>query len=203
MQEPILWRAILKITIFDLRKMLRGLVLQTSGKCMLIKMLCLPLLLVLRRQLETRSPPTTPFPGRRFGLPPHQPNGHHGTGDTEGNHLALQPPPTGGKKSEKNKDKKQQQGGEKADQGPEAPGVGEGRGPEDPPPEDPPVHPTGEGEVEGGPSPGRDPGRAPEQEGILPGVALLLTKWEQQFDLLVNNIMEELRNYWQMLKTPQ
>ncbi|CAW42241.1 E4 protein [Human papillomavirus 100] len=184
--------------------MLKGLVLQTSGKCMLIKMLCLPLLLVLRRQLETRSPPTTPYPGRRFGLPPPCPTNGHQTDDSDEKHLALQPPP-GGKNTEKHKDKKQQQGGEKADQGPEAPGVGEGREPEDPPPEDPPVPPTGTGEgaVEGGPSPGPGHGQGPEQEGILPGAALLLTKWEQQFDLLVDNIVGELRDYWQKLRTPQ
>ena len=178
--------------------MLKGMVLQEPGKCMLIKILSLLLLLVLRRQLET--PPTTPHPGR---FPPPCPtNGHHLPGDTAEKRLALQPPPPGGKRNDKEKEKKPL-GDEKADQGPEAPSSGEGGEPTDPPPEEPPNPPSGEGEVEGGPLPGPDQGRGPEQEALLQGVASRLTKWEQQFDRLVDSIVGDLRNYWMQLKTPQ
>ncbi|ATQ38137.1 E4 [Betapapillomavirus 2] len=173
------------------------MVLQDHGKCMLIKILSLLLSLVLRRQLET--PPTTPHPGR---FPPPCPtNGHHLPGDTAEKRLALQPPP-GGKRNDKEKEKKPL-GDEKADQGPEAPSSGEGGEPTDPPPEEPPNPPSGEGEVEGGPLPGPDQGRGPEQEALLQGVASRLTKWEQQFDRLVDSIVGDLRNYWMQLKTPQ
>lgn len=174
--------------------MQNALVLQAHGKYMLIKILSLPLLLVLRRQLET---PPTPFPHQPPPCPP--PNGHHPpTADTAEKHLALQPPP-GGKRD---KDKKPP-GEEKPDQGPGAESNGEGGKPKDPPPEDPQNPPSGEGEVEGGPSPGQGHDPDPEQENLLQGVALRLVTWERQFDHLVETIVDDLRNYWTKLKTPQ
>ena len=172
-----------------------AMVLQEYGKCMLIKILSLPLLLAQRRQLET--PPTTPFP-KPFPPPCPPPNGHHPpTADTAEKRLALQPPP-GGKKG-----KEKKPGEEKPDQGPEAESNGEGGKPDDPPPEDPQNPPGGEGTVEGGPSPGHGPDPEPEKQNLLEGVALRLVKWEQQFDHLVDTIVVDLRNYWMQLKTPQ
>nr|AFL02870.1 E4 [Human papillomavirus 38] len=185
--------------------MLSDMVSQDYGKYVLIKTLCLPPLPVLRRQLET---PPTPHPGRHSQSlpPPCPPNGHDPKqhGDTEEKHLALQPPPAG-----KGKDKEKPhapKGEEKADQGPEAP-TGEGGTPGDPPPEDPQSPPSGEGEGEegtaegGGRSPARD--QDPSREPLLQGVAYRLTKWERQFDQLVDQVVEDLRGYWQTLQTPQ
>ena len=194
-QELIFMRANLKTITLNLKQMQSALVLQECGKYMLIKILSLPLLLVLRRQLET--PPTTPFPKH---LPPPCPphNGHHPpTADTAEKHLALQPPP-GGKKD---KEKKPSPGEEKPDQGPGAESNGGGGKPKDPPPEEPPNPPGGEGEVEGGPSP--DPDQDPDHQSLLQGVALHLVKWERHFDQLVDTVVEDLRNYWMQLKTPQ
>ena len=181
--------------------MLNDMVQQDIGRCMLIKILCLLLLPVQRRQLE--SPPRTPHPNR---FPPPTPqNGHHKPpiSDTEEKRLALQLPPSGRKKEDKDKDKKPLQGKEQTDQGPEAPSVGEGGPPDDPSPEDPQNPPGGEGEAEGGPSPGPAPDRDPLHESLLTGVASRLTKWEQQFDRLVDSIVGDLRSYWMQLKTPQ
>lgn len=198
-QELTIWKGPLKIIILNLKQMLNDMVQQDIGRCMLIKILCLPLLPVLRRQLE--SPPRTPHPNRH--PPPTPQNGHHKSPtDTAEKHLVLQSPP-GGKKGEKDKDKKPQQGEEKTDQGPEAPSSGEGGPPDDPSPEDPQNPPGGEGEVEGGPSPGPDQGRDPLHESLLTGVASRLTKWEQQYNQLVDSIVGDLRNYWMQLKTPQ
>nr|AZG02845.1 E4 protein [Human papillomavirus] len=198
--------------------MLPGLAKLDTGKYMLTRTLSLLLLLALRRQLETGQtgqPPSTPHPGRRqFGvsLPPPCPaeNGHH-HGDTEEKHLALQPPPPG----KKDKEKKPQQDDQGPPQGGNKQPPGEGTdadGDENAPtPETPPVPPTGEGEgeVEGGPKPdpnqgpSHDPGRGRDPEGLLPGVALRLTKWENQFEQLVEIIVDDLKDYWMKLGIPQ
>lgn len=193
-----------------------------NGKCMLTRTLSLLLSLALRRELEEGTPtkpPSTPYPGRhqpsRDGLPPPCPpepphNGHgHGhepkADGTNEKNLALQPPPPGNKKDS---EKKKPTG----DQGP-APGgkkqTGEGTdaegGEETPPPGATPPTGQGEGEVEGGPEQG--PNLAPSQgrdlEGLLPGVASRLLRWEHQFDQLVDDIMTDLKGYWMRLKTPQ
>lgn len=123
-------------------------------------------------------------------------------------------------------------GGSQPDHDPEAPLEGEveggGHGHHPPPP--PPPPPTnghecgpkpqgpegregaegpGEGArgAEGGEEDGHPPPPPPPtngQEGSLLGaVACLLTKWEGHFDLLVQNIQDELEDYWKKLLIPQ
>lgn len=95
----------------------------------------------------------------------------------------------------------------------------------DPPTPDPPESgrdPLGEGPVEGHPPPlppnGHDPDHKPQGEenqgpdpdpdqnqnhGILKGAAYHLQRWEETYKQLVEDILDDLSNYWQMLGIPQ
>ena len=197
--------------------------LLANGKYMLTRMLCLPLLLVLRHLLETgpvERPPATPHPGRnhlRSSQPPPCPpsNGHSPQHPDDTEEKPLAPPPRG----KKDKDKKPLQGDQGPDPGVEQKPQGEGEVEGHPPqtPTAPP--PGGEGEVEGGPQQGPNPGPSPapapapapapdpdhnlDQEGLLPAVAFRLLRWEREFDQLVKDITEDLHDYWTRLRTPQ
>lgn len=192
------------------------------GKCMLTRTLCLPLLLALRHQLETgERPPSTPFPGRgrqqhRDSLPPPCPPEDPGHHPDDTNEKPLAPPP-GRKDRDKEKEKEKEKKPTTGDKGPDPrveqkpKGEGSDGDEEGPPPQTPLPPPTGEGEgeVEGGPRPGPSPvpvpaptpGRGPE-EGLLPGLASRLMKWEHEFDQLVQDITGDLHDYWLRLKTP-
>nr|AQM73701.1 E4 [Human papillomavirus] len=197
MKEHILWKGQQRLITLHLQQMQPDMAKQDIGKCMLIRTLCLLLLLALRRQLET-GPPSTPFPGPQHP-PPHNGQHHVGLNDTDEKPPALQPPPRGRRASDKKKPHDPQ--------GPDQVPV-QGRGTKsdgDEPSGTAPNPPTGEGEgaVEGGPSPGRGPVRDPDLQGLLPGVASRLQTWENLFEQLVDDITRDLRNYWQMLRTPQ
>ncbi|CCJ27719.1 E4 protein [Human papillomavirus 159] len=194
-----------------------------NGKCMLIRTLCLLLSLVLRHLLETgEKPPSTPYPGRGRppvrDLPPPCPptNGHSPQHRDDTQEKPLARPPPGRKDKEKEKEKKPLPGDQGPPHGGEHKPKGEGAdGEDDPFPPTPSAPPTGEGEgeVEGGPQhdPNQDPNPAPapapaptpNPEGLLPQVASRLLKWEQEFDQLVADIMGDLNDYWQRLRTPQ
>ncbi|AAB61644.1 E4, partial [Human papillomavirus RTRX7] len=90
-----------------------------------------------------------------------------------------------------------------------------------PPPLPPPNGHNGEGETEGKEEVGAVGGAVGEQESdgvdhpppphpqngldqsLAGSVACLLTKWEDLFNLLVQNIEEDLGDYWKRLSTPQ
>ena len=196
--------------------MLPGLAKLDVGKCMLMRTLSLLLLLALRRQLEKgpTRPPSTPHPGRHQqgdSLPPPCPpephNGHH-HGDTGGKRLALQPPPPGTKDKTPD-DQGPPHGGDKQFPGEGSDASGDENAPTPETPQDPPTG-EGEGAVGGpqhgpsrGPSPDPDRGHDRDPEGLLPGVALRLSKWETQFDQLVETLVGDLQDYWKKLGIPQ
>lgn len=140
-----------------------------------------------------------------------------GTGEKP---LALQDPPHRPEKRLKGQgrdpetdEKRRGQNTDQSGSGPPA------QAPEPPTPEPPEKEqgPLGEGQVEGHPPPapnGHDPnppsegeeGQGPDPdptESILRGVAYHLNKWEETYKQLVEDILEDLGNYWQMLGIPQ
>ena len=212
--ERITWKELLKHIILNFKLTQLDIAELENGKCMLTRTLCLPLLLVLRHQLETgpyRTPPSTPFPNsqqRNSHPPPTPQNGHHPGQRADGTgakYPVLSAPPAG-------RDKKP-----RGDQGPDhrgdnsRPGEGSDGGEPDPPQGTPPTPPTvGEGEVEGHPQgPNRAPTQEPnpdpdpDREALLPQVALMLQMWENHYNQLVENILGALKDYWQKLMTPQ
>lgn len=95
-------------------------------------------------------------------------------------------------------------GGGDQDQGPDQPpregasGEGDVEGhPPLPPSQPPALHPP--------PSPPPPNGENGEEEsqGLVPTVASLLAMWENQFNQLVEDIKEDLEDYWRKLMTPQ
>lgn len=209
--------------------MLTDLALQDFGKFMLTKILCLLLLLALRRKLEADYPrcPLTPHPDGPAHPSPQSPPSSDGTGEKD---LALQPPPPGGRGRERerhSKKPKEPEAGAEQDQAPvqetaaaaaaaaaegktptppkgegkvEGDGNGNGNGNENGNEQTPLTEPPeGEGEVEGG----RKPGQDPDPEDLPTGLALRLLKWEEHYNLLVQQVMGDLEGYWMRLKTPQ
>ncbi|ATQ38151.1 ^E4, partial [Betapapillomavirus 4] len=175
--------------------------------------------------------PQTPAPFRRppDDCPQYPSNGNHllkeGTGEKT---LVLQPPPGGSKDDRKrhrgdhdrgrdrDRDHKETHGpssqsdaenGNGDKEGDEEAGSGEGAGTE-----------AGAGAgAEAGAGAGAEAGSEGEQppgaaEGTEPGnqdpslltqVAYHLTKWEEAYKVLVDSIVEDLRDYWTKLGTPQ
>ena len=60
---------------------------------------------------------------------------------------------------------------------------------------------AGEGEVEGGTRPGLEVDL--QNPDLLTTLAYQLHKWEGQFNLLVEKILQDLKDYWMRLSIPQ
>ncbi|CAA75455.1 E4 protein, partial [human papillomavirus 75] len=173
-----------------------------------------------------RRPPAPQEPPPPTAPPPLAPRDHQnshpkptpGKEGTEEKTLALQPPP--GKRSRGDGlgpepgpgDGTRAQGPSESDPKNPAdpdrdPDPENPEDPEDPAaPEDPPAGASGggEGEAEGHPPPtnGHKGEVGPEdedQEPFLTGLASRLTKWDQQYKQLVENILDDLEGYWQKL----
>ncbi|ATQ38158.1 E4 [Betapapillomavirus 5] len=169
-----------------------------------------------------KQPPTpAPFNGK-----PDIPNGlnqpyQKGEGTNERS-LALLPPPSGGGKKYQDilHGKKKVDGPEVPPRGDWAPtkplqgdgdndrpgpeqeaGAGAGAGAEAREGGEPQPN-LGEGDVEGGAT-SHDPEVDLQNPDLLTNVAFYLHKWEQEYNLLVESILQGLRDYWQRLSTPQ
>lgn len=177
--------------------------------------------------------PHRPPPPQPTGPPEKTPENNNNSNKkpsdegTDGKPLALQdPPPHRPGKRHKGQGRDPETGDEKrrglsADQGGnDLPATAP-----NPPTPDPPESgqdPLGEGQVEGHPPPappnGHDPDHKPQGEenqspdpdpdpdpnhSILRGAAYHLQKWEETYKQLVEDILDDLSNYWQMLGIPQ
>ncbi|CBK38950.1 putative E4 product [human papillomavirus 150] len=173
------------------------------------------------------SPPTSPkqppTPAPFCNGKPDLPNGlshEKGEGTSEKN-LALLPPPSGAGKGYQEllhgkKTSDGQEAGPRGDSKPTKPLHGDG---DNDRPGSEPEAGAGAGAVAGAEAGGGTENN-PREGGVEGGTSLdlevdllnpdLLTnlayyrhKWEQEYNLLVENILQELRGYWQKLSTPQ
>ena len=178
-------------------------------------------------------PPPTPRPPTLPPQRPQPPTSSNDDQDTDGKTLVLQPPPPKrdpGKRSRDDEPDPGPSGPKKGELGPdldqhpvegsenvseaEVPTEGGGGDPDQPPKKDA----LGEGDVEGHPPPRPSPPPAlpppcppphngesgdEEVQGLAHTVASLLAMWENQFNQLVEDIKDDLEDYWRKLMTPQ
>ena len=169
-------------------------------------------------------PQPQPQPHEHLNSHPKPVPGKEGTGEKT---LVLQQPPTPGKRS-RDDDPGLEPGpadGKRAPQGPKKPAVPDPdpdplpedpEGPEDlsqppeipaPAPREPAGAEGGEGEVEGHPHPpppppvnGKEGAAGQGGESLfLQGLASRLTRWDQEYKQLVDDILDDLEGYWRRL----